>query len=92
MSSASCGPSSTVSVDVWPHRAALGGQASSDCVSPGLPDKKPIVEPCQAGVCTFPQLPLSGMGPELVIQTEEMLISNVCCLFLSHKLVEVEET
>lgn len=60
--------------------------------SPGLPDKKPIVESCQAWVCTLLQLALSGMGPALVIQTEEMLISKVLCLFLNHKLVEEEET
>lgn len=38
------------------------------------------------------QLALFGMGPELVIQREGLLISKVLCLFLNHKLVEVEET
>ena len=37
-------------------------------------------------------LALSGMGPELVIQTGGMLISKVLRLFLNHKLVELEET
>lgn len=32
------------------------------------------------------------MGPELVTHTEGMLISKALCLFLNHKLVEVEET
>lgn len=38
------------------------------------------------------QMALLGMGPELVIQIEGMLISKMLCLFLNHKLVEVEET
>lgn len=92
VSRASWGPSSTISLDVCLSGADLGGPASSDCVRPGLPDKKPIVESCQAWVCTLLQLALSGMGPELVSQTEEMLISKVLCLFSNHKLVEVEET
>lgn len=38
------------------------------------------------------QMAALGMGPELVIQIEGMLISKMLCLFLNHKLVEVEET
>ena len=38
------------------------------------------------------QAALSGMGPELVIHTEGVLLSKVLCLFLNHKLVETEET
>lgn len=39
----------------------------------------------QAWVHTPLQLALSGMGPELVIQREGLLISKVLCLFLNHK-------
>lgn len=85
-------PSSTLEYLCGLSGADLEGPASSECVRPGLPVRKPIVA-ILPGWGVYPlQLALLGMGPELVIQTERMLISKMLYLFLNHKLVQVEET